>query len=313
MSSQSKPHTVSITTVFIICSLVSFLTYAAASRRFQSYPVSVPTKTVESASLQPDSPIQASTVVEGTQQDEYQLVRRVLEPNLLQLDDGTKVILLGIEAPDKDDNAFREALAFSQGALEGRKIRLEYETGSSDKTSKAYVYFEDGTLLNAALLKKGYGSCATTYAFGLKKDFGRYEAEARDHDLGLWAVDESEYLSDSTTETPEAEVTLVSPTRPQASSIPSGETPPPSRPRTYTPSSPLETSSTSQVESIESAPTPYYAPPRSVYNPPVAENGSYYGQISEATGRPKTVSVRGYTRSDGTYVRGHYRSAPRRR
>lgn len=46
--------------------------------------------------------------------------------------------------------------------------------------------------------------------------------------------------------------------------------------------------------------------------PGVAENGSYYGQISNATGRPKTVSVRGYTRTDGTYVRGHYRSSPRR-
>ena len=28
---------------------------------------------------------------------------------------------------------------------------------------------------------------------------------------------------------------------------------------------------------------------------------------------PKTVPVRGYYRKDGTYVRGHYRSAPRRR
>jgi|GEM_PF-2382731 len=44
----------------------------------------------------------------------------------------------------------------------------------------------------------------------------------------------------------------------------------------------------------------------------VAENGSYYGQLSETTGRAKTVHVRGYYRSDGTYVRSHYRSAPRR-
>lgn len=39
-----------------------------------------------------------------------------------------------------------------------------------------------------------------------------------------------------------------------------------------------------------------------------AENGSCYGDISAATGRPKTVEVHGYTRRDGTYVRGHYRS-----
>lgn len=53
-----------------------------------------------------------------------------------------------------------------------------------------------------------------------------------------------------------------------------------------------------------------------VYKPPVAlgcaENGSCYGDISVATGRPKTVHVGGYYRKDGTYVRGHYRSRPRR-
>ncbi|MSO20120.1 MAG: hypothetical protein EXQ56_06585 [Acidobacteria bacterium] len=40
-----------------------------------------------------------------------------------------------------------------------------------------------------------------------------------------------------------------------------------------------------------------------------AENGSCYGDISPATGRPKTVFVDGYTRKDGTYFRGHVRSA----
>jgi len=40
----------------------------------------------------------------------------------------------------------------------------------------------------------------------------------------------------------------------------------------------------------------------------VAENGSYYGQISHTTGLPKTTYVNGYYRSNGTYVRGHYRS-----
>ena len=44
--------------------------------------------------------------------------------------------------------------------------------------------------------------------------------------------------------------------------------------------------------------------------PSIAENGSYYGEISEETGRPKTVYVRGHYRDDGTYVRSHYRSRP---
>jgi len=40
-----------------------------------------------------------------------------------------------------------------------------------------------------------------------------------------------------------------------------------------------------------------------------AENGSYYGEPNK-NGVPKTILVNGYTRSNGTYVRGYYRSAP---
>jgi hypothetical protein len=46
--------------------------------------------------------------------------------------------------------------------------------------------------------------------------------------------------------------------------------------------------------------------------PACAENGSCSGDLSAYTGRPKTVHVRGYYRKDGTYVRSHYRSRPRR-
>jgi len=42
---------------------------------------------------------------------------------------------------------------------------------------------------------------------------------------------------------------------------------------------------------------------------PVAENGSYYGEPNR-NGIPKTVLVNGYTRSNGIYVQGYYRSAP---
>ncbi|MDW2015719.1 hypothetical protein, partial [Vibrio sp. 704] len=46
----------------------------------------------------------------------------------------------------------------------------------------------------------------------------------------------------------------------------------------------------------------------SISNGACAENGSCYGDISNYTGKPKTVHVNGYYRKDGTYVRGHYRS-----
>jgi len=52
-------------------------------------------------------------------------------------------------------------------------------------------------------------------------------------------------------------------------------------------------------------------PAPSLGKPLVAENGSYYGEPN-VSGVPKTVYVNGYFRKDGTYVRSHYRSSPRR-
>jgi hypothetical protein len=48
--------------------------------------------------------------------------------------------------------------------------------------------------------------------------------------------------------------------------------------------------------------------PSSDYSSPGYGSGSSYSGY-----RPKTVHVRSYFRKDGTYVRSHYRSAPRRR
>jgi hypothetical protein len=69
-------------------------------------------------------------------------------------------------------------------------------------------------------------------------------------------------------------------------------------------------------EKVEVASTPNARPAESskatvsTTAPACEENGSCYGDISDKTGRPKTVDVHGYYRKDGTYVRGHYRSAP---
>jgi hypothetical protein len=39
-----------------------------------------------------------------------------------------------------------------------------------------------------------------------------------------------------------------------------------------------------------------------------AENGDWYGHDNDGDGRTESVHVNGYTRDDGTYVRGHYRA-----
>ena len=44
------------------------------------------------------------------------------------------------------------------------------------------------------------------------------------------------------------------------------------------------------------------------YNPYVAGNGDVYGYDNDGDGRVETIYVKSYTKSDGTFVRSHYRA-----
>jgi hypothetical protein len=49
------------------------------------------------------------------------------------------------------------------------------------------------------------------------------------------------------------------------------------------------------------------------YPPEIAENGDRRNYDNDGDGRIETIYVKGYYKSNGTYVRSHYRAAPRRR
>lgn len=86
---------------------------------------------------------------------------------------------------------------------------------------------------------------------------------------------------------------------------------PPSHKPKLTNTSPSFSSSTSTINSSSSSKVTSPAPP--THSSSYIPVSSVYGEISEITGRPKTVHVNGYYRKDGTYVKPHYRSPPKRK
>lgn len=83
----------------------------------------------------------------------------------------------------------KEASEYVKRILTGRKVRLEYDVERYDryKRTLAYVYLDDGTLLNALLVKEGYASAATfppivKYA----EYFVKLQREARTQKKGMW-------------------------------------------------------------------------------------------------------------------------------
>jgi len=70
--------------------------------------------------------------------------------------------------------------------VQGKRVRLEFDQanahiGHQDRYRRtlAYVFLEDGTLLNAEIIKQGYGFAYTRFPFKYMDEFRGYEREAR--------------------------------------------------------------------------------------------------------------------------------------
>jgi micrococcal nuclease len=143
-----------------------------------------------------------------TQDYDYFIVKRVVDGDTLLLKNGQRVRLIGVDTPEvhtskklyrdaersgKDVKTIRKlgkrASDFVKSLVKpGDKIVLKYDWQRIDKYGRilAYVYLEDGTFLNAEIIKQGYGHAYTRFPFKYMEDFRRYEREARENKRGLW-------------------------------------------------------------------------------------------------------------------------------
>jgi micrococcal nuclease len=109
-----------------------------------------------------------------------------------------KVRLVGIDTPELDDerDAYRdEAVAareFVRLRLKGKTVTLERDSNQGDRDDYGrllrYVILPDGTNFNEELVRKGYARVYDRFAFALKAQFKRTEAEAKREHIGVWAL-----------------------------------------------------------------------------------------------------------------------------
>ncbi|MBI1315577.1 nuclease [bacterium] len=130
----------------------------------------------------------------------YRAVTKVVDGDTFWIEDGSpkglKVRMIGIDAPETRRSPGKEigyygpeAKAYLQQRLEGQKVCLEYDVDRQDRYGRAlaYVFMEDGSFVNADLIR---GGCAVllTMAPNVRyaEEFARLQAEARDEGRGLW-------------------------------------------------------------------------------------------------------------------------------
>jgi len=131
-------------------------------------------------------------------------VTRVVDGDTFWADDGTlnglKVRLIGMDAPEIHATARKAAGYFGPESrdylrklLTGKKVRLEYDVVKYDQYGRtlAYVFLEDGTFVNAELLKCGYAMVLTIPPnVRYTDEFLRLQRKARRREIGLWGGNE---------------------------------------------------------------------------------------------------------------------------
>jgi micrococcal nuclease len=131
----------------------------------------------------------------GEQSDNrLRFVARVVDGDTLVLDGKERVRLLGVDTPESVDprrpvDEFgKEAATYTRTLVEGKQVRLEFDQQRKDKYGRtlAYVYLEDGTFVNAELVRQGYAHAYTRFPFRHLEEFRQLERQAREQGRGLW-------------------------------------------------------------------------------------------------------------------------------
>lgn len=127
--------------------------------------------------------------------DGYVLVTEAVDGDTIRLADGSTVRYIGVDTPEtvhpsKPVQCFgKEAGAFNRTLVEGKPVRLVRDVSETDRYGRLlrYVYLEDGTFVNLALVEQGY-AYALTYPPDIAHaaEFRDAQAAARESGRGLW-------------------------------------------------------------------------------------------------------------------------------
>lgn len=155
------------------------------------------------SSLVPPSPQLAATPLAGTGSGTVR-VARVIDGDTIELEGGTRVRYIGINAPETVDprkpvECFGvEASKKNRELVEGKSVRLKKDVSETDKYGRLlrYVWVGDpstssgqATFVNLELVREGYAA-VSTYPPDVKYAgaFVEAEREAREAGSGLWGA-----------------------------------------------------------------------------------------------------------------------------
>ena len=136
------------------------------------------------------------------------VVSRVVDGDTIKLTSVERVRLIGVDTPEvhESDKLVRDARRigkdgdvvkrlgekssqFTRKMVDNKKVILKFDIKKTDRYGRllAYVYLEDGTFINAEIIRQGYGQVMTIPPNVKYSDlFLNLERQARQNKKGLW-------------------------------------------------------------------------------------------------------------------------------
>lgn len=105
---------------------------------------------------------------------------------------------IGVDTPETHDprkvvQCFGKAASnYTKELIGNNPVRLEADPLSSNRDRYdrllRYIYLPDGRLVQAEILKNGYGFAYTSFPFTKSEEFSNYQKQAREQNKGLWSA-----------------------------------------------------------------------------------------------------------------------------
>jgi micrococcal nuclease len=102
----------------------------------------------------------------------YRIVERGIDGDTLVMENGERVRLIGIDTPETK-HPRKSVEHFG-------KAPRAHKDSTQQRRTLAYVFLEDGILLNAEIIKQGYGLAYTRFPLARVEELRRLEWEARE-------------------------------------------------------------------------------------------------------------------------------------
>ena len=134
-------------------------------------------------------------------QPELYKVARFVDGDTIVVDmNGTDetIRMIGVDTPEthKPNTPVQcygpQAAGYTKNLIGYSKVRLQADPLDTNRDRYGrllrYVYLPDGTLVEASLIKNGYGFAYTSFPFEKRDEFSAYETSAKSSSAGLWGA-----------------------------------------------------------------------------------------------------------------------------